>query len=84
MELKLREGREIPEVEDSGLKSYSNLLYAAWVKQDLVLTENLIEFGADINLQDEMGETLLSKAIKENKIQLLEIIKKYSDHIDFT
>lgn len=84
MELKLREGQEIPEVEDSGLKSYSNLLYAAWVKQDLVLTENLIEFGADINLQDEMGETLLSKAIKENKIQLLEILKKYSDQIDFT
>jgi ankyrin repeat protein len=84
MELKLREGQKIPQIKKSSLKSYSTLLYATWVKKDFVLTENLIEVGADINLQDENGETILSKAIVENKIKLLEILKKYSDQIDFT
>ena len=84
MELKLREGQQVPQTEECALKKYSTLIYAAWVKKDLTLTEYLIEMGADLNIQNELGETILAKAIKENNLNLIEILKKYSDKIDFS
>ena len=84
MELKLRQGENVPKIDESRFNKYSNLLYAPWEKKDLLLTENLIEVGADLNIQDESGETVLSKAIKENKLKLIEILKKYKKKIDFT
>ena len=82
-EKKFREGEKVPELKENPFIFYSTLIFAALKKQDLVLTENLIDIGADMNLKDQKGETILAKAIKSNDLKLLEILKKYSNLIDF-
>lgn len=83
-ERKFREGERVPEAKASPFKIYTPLIYLAHEKRNLVLTENLIEMGADLNLKDQNGETILAKAILANDLEMLEVLKKHSNLIDFT
>ena len=83
-EMKFREGEQVPQVKESPFELSSTLIYAAEKKKDLVLTENLIQIGADVNLADQKGETILAKAIQSNDLNLIEILKKYKNLIDFS
>jgi ankyrin repeat protein len=42
---------------------------------DLIEVEKLIEAGADVNLQDEWGNTALSEAVKKGYTEIVEILK---------
>lgn len=84
IEMKFRGGQTVPQLEKPSLERYSILMYAAWVKKDLVLTEELIRLGADVNAKDWLGETIFLKAIKQNHLKMIELMKKYSAQIDFS
>jgi ankyrin repeat protein len=83
-EKKFREGETVPKTQEYPFKLFSTLIYMAIEKNNLTLTEDLIDLGADINLKDQEGKTLLAKAIESNNLNLLEILKKHKNLIDFS
>ena len=82
-EKKFREQEKIINNKETPFELFSTLVYAAFKKRDMALTENLIEVGADLNAQDLNKQTILAKAIRANQLDLLEILKKHKDKIDF-
>lgn len=83
-ERKFREGETVPKAKTSPFKIFTPLIYLTQEKKNLTLTEHLIEMGANVNLKDENGETILAKAILANNLDTLEVLKKYSNLIDFS
>lgn len=53
-------------------------------KNNLEFVKSLIGLKADLNSQDERGHTILTKAIKSNNNELLEILKQNESQIDFS
>jgi ankyrin repeat protein len=48
------------------------------------LVKSLIKLKANINSQNEKGHTVLTKAIKLNHIELLEVLAENESSIDFS